>query len=188
MNPVNLHIVICSTRPGRSGEAIATAVAHIARDDARFHVEVIDLADVNLPLFDESSHPMMGQYANEHTKRWAEIVARGDAFVFVMPEYNHSYNAALKNALDYLHAEWRYKPVGLVGYGAGMSMGARAAMAIKPVLSALKLIHTADVGVSTMMTPVVDGVLTPSDPFILGTKGMLEEINKTHHAIHPLRA
>ena len=188
MTPIHLHVVICSTRPGRSGDAIAVAVADIARRDTRFQVELVDLAEVNLPLFDEATHPMRGQYAEEHTLRWAQIVARGDAFVFVMPEYNHSYNAALKNALDYLHAEWRYKPVGLVGYGAGMSMGARAIMASKPVLSALKLIHTADVGVSTMMTPVVDGVFTPSEPFTLATTAMLDEIDKTHQAIHPLRA
>jgi NAD(P)H-dependent FMN reductase len=63
---------------------------------------------------------------HEHTKRWSATVAAADAVVFVMPEYNRTFTAPLKNALDYLYYEWNYKPVGLVSYG-GVSGGLRAA-------------------------------------------------------------
>ena len=79
--------------------------------------KLLDLAEVALPLLDEPGHPIARQYQHPHTVAWSETIDRGDAFVLVHPEYNHSYNAALKNALDFLHVEWNYKPVGFVSYG-----------------------------------------------------------------------
>jgi NAD(P)H-dependent FMN reductase len=64
----------------------------------------------------------LGQYTHQHTRDWSAKVAEADAFVFVMPEYNFGCNAELKKAIDYLHREWQYKPVGLVSYG-GVSGG-----------------------------------------------------------------
>lgn len=95
-----------------------------------------DLAEINLPLMDEPNHPRLQQYTHEHTKRWAKTVDEADAFVIVMPEYNDSFNAALKNALDYLFVEWRDKPVGFLSYG-GVSGGLRAVQSLKPVVSLL---------------------------------------------------
>ncbi|WP_317985863.1 NADPH-dependent FMN reductase [Streptomyces sp. 5-10] len=92
-----------------------------------------------LPIVDEPNHPMLRQYTHEHTKRWSETVDRADAYVMVLPEYNHSFNAAIKNAIDYLVMEWTHKPVGLVSYG-GVSGGTRAVHALKPTLSALKMV------------------------------------------------
>jgi hypothetical protein len=59
---------------------------------------------------------MARQYQHAHTVAWSESVDRADAFVFVTPEYNHGFNAAIKNALDYLHSEWNCPPVGFVSY------------------------------------------------------------------------
>ena len=73
---------------------------------------------------------------------------RADAFVFVIPEYNHSFNAAIKNALDYLHTEWAYKPVGFVSYG-GVAAGTRALRRSSPWWPALR------------MTPVMEAVNIP---------------------------
>jgi NAD(P)H-dependent FMN reductase len=110
----------------------------VAKTNGAFEIDVIDLKAVDLPLFDEPGHPMRGEYLNEHSKAWAARVAAADAFVFVMPEYNHSYVAPLKNALDYLHHEWNYKPVAFVSYG-GVSAGTRAVQALKPVCTALRM-------------------------------------------------
>ena len=131
-----LEVVICSTRPGRRGVAIAKWVDAVAREHGGFDVELVDLAQIDLPVFDEPNHPMHATYVHDHTKAWSATVARADAFVFVMPEYNHSFNAALKNALDYLNREWVNKAVGLVSYG-GIAAGTRAVQAIKPVLGVL---------------------------------------------------
>ena len=108
-----LEIIVASTRPGRVGPSVAhwiesEAAAHGGFDE----VEVVDLAEVNLPFMNEPHHPRLGRYTHQHTRDWSAKVAEADAFVFVMPEYNYGYNAELKNAIDYLHSEWQYKPVG----------------------------------------------------------------------------
>src|SRR5258707_1204930 len=110
-------IILGSTRPGRNGEAVAKWVYDIAsrRGDAEF--ELVDLLDYNLPHLDEAIPPSQGQYANEHTKQWAAKIAEFDAFIFVTPEYNHSTSGALKNAIDFLYAEWNNKAAGFVSYG-----------------------------------------------------------------------
>lgn len=116
--PVRLGVVVGSTRPGRKASAVAAWVAGIAENRDDLAVKVLDLAEVGLPLLDEELPPAMGRYQRPHTLRWAEQVALQDAFVLVTPEYNHGTSAALKNALDFLHAEWLDKAVGFVGYGA----------------------------------------------------------------------
>ncbi|MEV1332230.1 NAD(P)H-dependent oxidoreductase [Micromonospora costi] len=112
-----IGIILGSTRPGRNGEAVARWVLELAkqRSDAQF--ELIDLLDHPLPHLDEAIPPSMGQYTQPHTKRWAETIASYDGFVMVTPEYNHSTSGALKNAIDFLFAEWNNKAVGFVSYG-----------------------------------------------------------------------
>ena len=133
-----LQILVASTRPGRVGEPTARWIAQRAREHAAFDVEVVDLAEIDLPMFAEPKHPRFGEYELDHTREFSTLISRADGFVFVFPEYNHSYNAALKNALDHLNREWAGKPVGLVSYG-GVAAGARAAVALEPVLVALKM-------------------------------------------------
>lgn len=114
---LKIGIILGSTRPGRNGEAVARWVHELAgrRNDAEF--ELVDIQEFNLPLLDEPVPPSMGQYSKEHTKRWAARIASLDAFVFVTPEYNHSTSGALKNAIDFLYAEWNNKAAGFVSYG-----------------------------------------------------------------------
>lgn len=124
MNQPRIGIIAGSTRPGRKSEAVGRWALEKAatRSDATF--ELIDLDDHPLPLLDEPIPPSMGQYHHDHTRRWASVVASFDGFVFVTPEYNHSTSAVLKNALDYLFAEWNNKAVGFISYGS--SGGVRA--------------------------------------------------------------
>ena len=114
---VRIAIVVGSTRPNRNAADVADWVHEhaSARTDARF--ELVDIADQHLPLLDEPLPPSLGQYAHEHTKAWSAKIASYDGFVFVTPEYNHSVPAALKNAVDYLYAEWNNKAIGFVSYG-----------------------------------------------------------------------
>jgi NAD(P)H-dependent FMN reductase len=134
---LRIAIVIGSTRPGRVGEQVGRWVYDLAkeRDDAEF--ELVDLAEVNLPLLDEPAPPMMGKYSKPHTKKWASLVDSFDAFVFVTPEYNHATSGALKNALDYLYAEWNDKAAGFVGYGS--AGGTRAVENLRVVLAELQV-------------------------------------------------
>ncbi|RST86731.1 NADPH-dependent oxidoreductase [Aquibium carbonis] len=153
-----IQIVVASTREGRIGRSVADWVFEVGRERGGAEIELVDLKDVALPMFDEPNHPRLGQYMNDHTKRWSAKVAGADAFIFVTPEYNHSFPASLKNAIDYLHNEWLYKPVGFVSYG-GVAAGTRAVQALKPVLAALQMI------------PVLEGVSIPFVHTNLGADG-----------------
>lgn len=138
MSQVRIAIVLGSTRPGRRGEAVAHWVLEqaAARDDAEY--ALLDLADFPLPHLDEPMPPSSGTYEYEHTKRWSEAVSGFDGFVFVTPEYNRAPSGVLKNALDYLYAEWNDKAAGIVSYGASAA-GLRAAEALRLVLGELQI-------------------------------------------------
>lgn len=182
-----LLIIIASTRPGRRGAAVAEWFAGEARAHGGFELSVADLAELDLPLLDEPNDSVRDAYVHAHTKRWSRIVDTADAFVIVTPEYNNSFPAALKNALDYLYREWRYKPVGLVSYG-GVSGGLRAATAIKPVFAALSLIPVEDaVVVRDVKQHVLDGRLAGSDSQRRSAEGMLDELSRMSAALEPLR-
>jgi NAD(P)H-dependent FMN reductase len=81
----------------------------------------------------------MGQYAGEHTKAWAKKIGSYDGFIFVTPEYNHSTSGVLKNAIDYLYAEWNNKAAAFVSYGS--LGGARAIEHLRAILSELQVAH-----------------------------------------------
>jgi NAD(P)H-dependent FMN reductase len=149
-----------------------------------FTVDVADLADIALPFLDEPNHPRLRQYEHEHTKRWSARVDAADAFVFVMPEYNHGINAPLKNAIDFLHWEWQYKPVGLVSYG-GVSAGTRAAQMVKQVVTAVKMTPAFE-AVSIQFLGD-DGKIHANDVMETAARAMLDEVARLEEALRPLR-
>lgn len=110
----------------------------IARKRKDAKVELLDLAKINLPFLDEPKSPMYRAYTKSHTKKWSKIIDEGDGFVWVTPEYNHSFSPVLKNAIDFLHHEWNWKPVALVSYGGGAG-GSRAAEHLRGVAGELKM-------------------------------------------------
>lgn len=158
-----LQVIIASTRPGRVGLPVGNWVADATRAHGGFEVQVSDLGEIDLPMFDEPEHPRFGRYQHEHTQRWSRTIGESDAFVFVFPEYNYGYPASLKNAIDYLSNEWAYKPVVLVSYG-GVSGGLRAAMGLQQVLTGVRLLPTAgSLPIPAVHSLVADGVLTPTE-------------------------
>ncbi|GAA3643178.1 NAD(P)H-dependent oxidoreductase [Nonomuraea antimicrobica] len=177
MQKPHLQIVIGSTRPGRAGEAVGDWFRDVAVKHDAFTVELLDLAVVDLPLFDEPHHPRLGRYVHEHTKRWSAKVSAGDAYVFVVPEYNRGYNAATKNALDYLCQEWRRKPVGFVGYG-GVAAGARSVQGLVPVVTALGMVPMSrPVHISAIARSMTaDGGFTPHQRLGDSAAELLDEL------------
>ena len=133
MSALRIGIVIGSTRPGRSSESVARWVHELAQRRTDAHYELVDIADYELPLFDEPASPMFGRYTKPHTKAWSQRISSLDGFVFVTPEYNHGVPAALKNALDFLYYEWNNKAAGFVSFG-GIG-GARAVEHLRLVLA-----------------------------------------------------
>jgi NAD(P)H-dependent FMN reductase len=145
---LKLQIVVCSTRPGRVGPSVAHWFRDFAVGHGQFDVTLVDLADFNLPMYDEPHHPSLQKYEKEHTKRWSASVAAADAYVFVTPEYNYGPPPSFVNALNYVYREWNYKPCGFVSYG-GVSGGLRAVQMEKLLVTTLK------------MMPMVEGVMVP---------------------------
>ena len=187
-----IAIILGSTRPGRRGRAVAEWVASVAaREQPAADFEILDLADFALPLLDEEQPALFGRYANPHTVRWAEAVAAFDGFVFVTPEYNHSIPGALKNALDFVYAEWNNKAAGFVGYG--LHGAARAVEHLRLVLAELKVATVRNqVALSlhhdfTFSAPTEPGTFTPGPHQVKALTAMLDDVVVWARALAPVR-
>lgn len=183
-----LQIIITSTRPGRVGLPVAEWFRGRAVDQGAFEVEVVDLAEVNLPFMDEPNHPRLRQYTHQHTRDWSATIERAGAFVFVMPEYNYGFNAPLKNAIDCLHHEWQYKPVGFVSYG-GVAAGTRAVQMIKQVVTTLKMTPVFEAVSIPFVQQFIDaeGRLQANEVMEQAATAMLDELYRLTMALAPLR-
>ncbi|MEU7866271.1 NAD(P)H-dependent oxidoreductase [Dactylosporangium sp. NPDC049140] len=183
-----LEVIVASTRPGRVGRLVADWFVGRAEEHNGFDVHVSDLAELNLPLLDEPHHPSQRNYTKQHTKDWSATIDAADAVVFVMPEYNHSFTAPLKNAIDFLSEEWRDKPLAFVSYG-GLSAGTRAVIALRPVVSALGMMAIKSQVAIPSRTHITAEKTFESDPALdASAKAVLEELARLAPAFRTLRA
>ncbi len=159
-----------------------------AKAHGAFEVELIDLKQENLPMFDEPRHPRLRQYEHDHTKRWSAKIEAADAFVFVTHEYNHGAPPSLINALDYLVQEWAHKPAGFVSYG-GPAGGARAVQMVKPMLMALKMVVPLESVMALRFTENIDeqGLFRASEHQEASSKSMLDALFKWTQALAMMR-
>jgi NAD(P)H-dependent FMN reductase len=185
---LKLHTVICSTRPSRIGPRIATWFHELALQQGSFEAALIDLAEFNLPVYDELEHPVLQHYQHEHTRRWAASVDSADAYVFVTPEYNYGPPPPLLNALDYVYKEWNYKPAGIVSYG-GVSGGVRAAQMEKLTLTTLKMMPMFESVVIQNVSSHFDDQenFLPDDHHKSSGITLLTELHKWSQALKTLR-
>jgi NAD(P)H-dependent FMN reductase len=182
-----IGVILGSTRPGRRGEQVARWVMDVAsrREDAEF--DLIDLVDYPLPHLDEPLPPSMGQYQNRHTRDWAATIGQFDGFIIVTPEYNHSTSGVLKNAIDYLYAEWNNKAVGVVSYGA--VGGARAAEHLRLIAGELQMAAVRTNVALSMFTDFVNFTdLAPGDHQLPALTTLIDQVVAWSDALAPLRA
>ncbi|MFL5207177.1 MAG: NADPH-dependent FMN reductase [Microvirga sp.] len=184
-----LHIIIGSTRPGRIGPSIARWFSDYTAEHGKFEPVLVDLAEFNLPVFDEPEHPMKQNYRHAHTKAWAASVSAADAFVFVTPEYNYAPPPALVNAFNYLSREWNYTPVGFVSYG-GISGGLRSVQVAKQIVTTLKMMPIPEGVPMPMVFQNLDetGNLNAPDIYKTSAATMLDELFRWTEALKSLRA
>ncbi|RKT07931.1 NAD(P)H-dependent FMN reductase [Streptomyces sp. 3211.6] len=183
---LKIGIILGSTRPNRNGEQVAKWVLDTAlrRDDAAF--ELIDLRDHPLPHFDEPMPPMFGQYQNVHTRQWAAKIGAFDGFVIVTPEYNHGIPGVLKNAIDYLYAEWNNKAVGFVSYG-GVG-GVRAVEHLRLVVAELQMADVRQQVALSMITEFENfSAFKPGAHSLTALETMLDQVIAWSAALAPLR-
>jgi NAD(P)H-dependent FMN reductase len=182
-----LGVVVGSTRPGRLGIVLGEWALERATLHEQFTPELVDLAEWALPMLDEPHHPRERRYVHDHTKAWSHRIDELDAFVFVTPEYNHGPNGALKNAMDFLHQEWAYKPLGFVAYG-GAAGGVRAVQVLRQVALSLKLYPLFEaVYFPRIKTSVANGVLNATPHDEIAYAAMLAELARIEESLRPLR-
>ncbi len=142
---MKLQIITGSVREGSLGSKVGQWIEREASKIDGIEPELLDLHDWPLPLYNEAMPPLManGNYKNDTGRRWAQKISEGDAYVILTPEYNHGYSAAVKNAIDWLGAQWHGKPVLLAGYSMTPHAGIRGVEQLKPVLSQVKLMQLA---------------------------------------------
>jgi NAD(P)H-dependent FMN reductase len=183
---LRIAIIIGSTRPGRNGEAVAKWLYDIAqkRTDAEF--ELVDIKDFNLPLLGEPVPPIMGQYSKPHTKTWAAKIGSFDGYVFVTAEYNHGISGALKNAIDFLFAEWNNKAAGFVSYG-----GASGSRAVEQLRLNLAEVQMATVRNQVLLSMYTDfenfSVLKPASQHEKSVNAMFDQVIAWGGALKMLR-
>lgn len=184
---MKLKIITSTNRSGAQGRIVADWIYEYVKGNSDFEVELLDLAEINLPFMDEPNHPKLKQYKFEHTKKWSKTIEDADAFIIVLAEYNYGFPAPIKNAIDYLHDEWKYKPVGFVSYG-GVSAGLRAVQMLKQVLTTLSMMPlTEQVNLPFFSKNIQDGKFIPNDSAIRSANVMLEELKKWTESMRQIR-
>ena len=142
---LKIGIITGTTSDARVNGQVADYILEKAKafESEDVSVELVDIKDYDLPLFNGSMPPGMlnKQYETEVERKWSEKIDSLDGFIFVTPEYNKSIPAALKNAIDYLASEFSNKAAGIVSYGS--TLGVAASFSLRPILANL---NTATVG------------------------------------------
>lgn len=167
-----LRVIVSSTRPSRIGHKVTQWVSEQASPE-QWEVKVLDLAEIALPFLDEEGMPKHGNYALPHTQAWASEIFESDAVVIVTPQYNRSFPAPIKNAIDILFAEWNAKPIALVGYG--WSGASDATGDLTKVLAHVKAEVVGAVGLSFPDQLSTEGVVAEDTP----AAGELQELLAT---------
>ncbi|MFJ8040468.1 NADPH-dependent FMN reductase [Kitasatospora sp. NPDC096147] len=187
--PLRVAVIVASVREGRHGPAVAEWFLGVAARQGGLSFDLLDLAEVNLPLvmpgWGTEPSPEAAATLADLTPR----LAAADAFVIVTPEYNHSFPAALKNLLDWHAAPWHAKPVGFVSYG-GLGGGLRAVEQLRLVLAELHAVTVRDtVSLHGPWSGLgADGA--PRDTAVTegAAKGMLGQLAWWAHALRTARA
>lgn len=196
---MKIGIIVGTTRPGRRGAVVGrwvheVASRHPAATAGQVSFELVDLTDYALPMLDEPTPALFGDYRHGHTRRWADKIGSFDGFVFVTAEYNHSVPGALKNAIDFLFAEWSDKAAGFVSYG--VAGGVRAVEHLRQILAEVKVaaVRTqvtlsvfADFEMSDPTDPNAAHVIRPGDHQQPTLNTLLDEVISWARALQPLR-
>lgn len=159
-----IALIIGSTRQTRFADKPAAWMLKQAQARDDMEVELVDLRDYDLPLFDEAASNLWMPSSDEHAVKWQDKIGEFDGYIFVVAEYNRSITGALKNALDQAYKEWNRKPMAAIGYGA---LGAARAVE-----------HLRTIAVELQMVPTRNAVhIGGSDFFAVHPMGANAEID-----------
>ncbi len=162
-----IALIIGSTRKTRFADIPAQWMLAQAQSRDDMTVELVDLRDFDLPLFDEMASNAWVPSSDPRAVAWQKKLAEFDGYIFVVAEYNRSVAGSLKNALDQAYVEWAHKPFGAIAYG---SMGGANALG-----------HLQNIGVELQMVPTRNNVRIGGSDFFrvhpgMGGSGNLSDI------------
>jgi len=181
MNKPKIHVILGSIREGRAGVNVAKWFMEAMKDYKDAELELVDLKDYPLPLFDDAVLPGMrqGLHKNPAVQKWLDKVNSADGYIIITPEYNHGYPSALKNALDFPYKEWGNKAVGFVSYGGGAG-GGRAVEQLRQVAGELHLYDVRDQVLIPMIWSAFDkdGKLLNADIHIKTALAVTDAVTK----------
>jgi len=184
---LKIGIITGSTRQTRVGDQVAEWVKSLAdqRTDASY--EIVDIKEYNLPLYDE---PVPAAFTNDYqtpeAKPWSKKINELDGFVFVTPEYNRNITSALKNAIDYLSAEFHNKAAGIVSYGS--AGGTTAANQLRLVLSVPQVATVSTQPALSIFTDFENmNKFTPGDFHQQTVQTMLDQVVSWSSALKTIR-
>ena len=152
---IKLQVIVGSTREGRAADKITPWLVRRAKERSAFDVEIVDLRDWPLPMFQETLATIGDRtnptYSTPLVKEWNAKIASGDAYVMITPEYNHSISGVLKNAIDsvFVSYAFRNKPAMFVSYSGGVAAGARA------------IEHLAHIAIEAELVPLRNTIIIP---------------------------
>jgi len=131
-----IAIVLGSIRKGRQSPKLALFFRDFITKTNLATTEIIDLKEFRFPLFEERLRYL--QDPPQNVLDFAAKIKEADAIIIVSPEYNGSFPASLKNAIDLLKDEWFHKPIGLVTVSAGSFGGLKCQVALQQILHHMK--------------------------------------------------
>lgn len=170
---LKIGLIVGSTRPNRFADVPAQWIVDGAKAHPGLQIEVLDLREQNLPLFDEPASPLFtgGKYSHPEAEAWRHKIGALDGFIATVAEYNHGPTAVLKNAFDSAFYEWNRKPIAFVGYG-GVG-GARAIEHLRGVAVELQMAplkHEVNVGMEPFLGILTQGKSLDDYPFLVQSR------------------
>ncbi|MBV2151895.1 NADPH-dependent FMN reductase [Kitasatospora sp. SUK 42] len=184
---MRVAVVLGSTRAGRFAPVVGDwLLGHLeARGDMA--ADLVDLAETPLPTVMPSFGGELPPGDSELLESVTPRLAAADAFVFVTPEYNHSFPAPLKNAIDWHNQQWHGKPIGFVSYG-GLSGGLRAVEQLRVVMAELNATTIRNTVSFHGASQCFDADGKPHDPAAdAAARTMLDQLAWWAEALHDAR-
>jgi NAD(P)H-dependent FMN reductase len=140
MTKPKIALIIGSTRPTRFADIPAQWMLAQAQAREDMTVELVDLRDFDLPLFNEMASNLWMPSSDARAVAWQKKIGEYDGYIFVVAEYNRSITGALKNAMDQAYVEWGHKPMTAIAYGS--VGGTRALEHLRNIAVELQMVPT----------------------------------------------
>ena len=130
-------VVLSSVRESRIADNILGKVKEQLGTYEDYELTIADFKEMPLPFYDAPVSPSNEDFkpTDANVIAWTKMVEESDAIVMLVAEYNYSFTAVLKNAIDWMAKPWNEKPIALIGYG--WVGGARAITQLRGVLGSM---------------------------------------------------